>query len=134
MIAPATAPSSGRLSRRRRSPARRMRSSARAQAGASVTAMISRLPSLGARARSGRDRALGPRLSADALLAEVDDLRRIVLGDKRRPGGDDATSARDGAVLLVEREEHDGQVALNVLLLVDREQHLPVAHGLKHLG
>src|SRR6266542_2809737 len=134
MIAPATAPSSGRLKRRRRSPARRMRSSARAPAGASVTVMISRSLPWARGPGPDRDRALRPGLSADALLTEVDDLRRVVLGDERRAGGDDATGARDGAVLLVERQEHDGQIALNVLLLVDGEQHLPVAHGHQHLG
>src|SRR6266545_2727832 len=131
MIAPATAPSSGRLSRRRRSPARRTRSSAWGPAGASVTAMLL-LPSWGRSGPSADDPDRLPSGLADALLAEVDHLRGVRLLDERRTGLHDP--GRDDTVLLVLGQEHDRQVALQVLLLVDGEQHLAVGDRLQHLG
>src|SRR5919197_220156 len=84
-----------------------------------ITSLSSR-----ARAAGGRLRGAEP---AAALLAgprgrELRDRRGVGLVDEARAGEDRPAAADGVGVLLEELEEHDGEVALQVLLLVDREQ------------
>ena len=51
-----------------------------------------------------------------------------------KPGPVITVPAGISAVLVVERQQRDRQVALQELLLVDREQHLAVADRLQHAG
>src|SRR5580658_7687354 len=60
--------------------------------------------------------------SADAFRREFDDLGRLVLGDQVGTGRNIA--ARDETIFRVVGQEHDWQVALQELLLVDSERRL----------
>jgi hypothetical protein len=71
---------------------------------------------------------------ADALLAEVDDAGRRVLGHQAGTGQDRLAATRGEQEELEERQEDDRQVALEVLLLVDREQRLPAGDVLEQRG
>src|SRR5689334_4863049 len=62
--------------------------------------------------------------SADALGRQVYDLGSLFLGDQVRAGR--YVAARHQAVLGVERQEGDRQIALEVLLLIDGESRLAV--------
>src|SRR5690606_2120819 len=68
----------------------------------------------------------------DTLGRQVDDLGSLFLGDQVRTGRNIA--ARHQAIFGVEREEGDGQVALQVLLLIDGEGGLAVNDGLQEAG
>src|SRR5918997_2947776 len=117
-IAPATAPSSGRASSLPRMPTLRTRSSA----GGVAVVKIFPLSEWGA--------TVGPHQEAlpDALLAQLDDLLGVLLRHERRSR--QRLRGGDRAVLGVLGKVDDGQVALQVLLLVDGEDHVAVPDGL----
>ncbi len=58
----------------------------------------------------------------------------LLLVDERRAGQDGLAAADVVAVLLVQVQRGDGQVALHVRLLVDRELDLAVLDGLRRVG
>src|SRR4051812_47149746 len=60
-------------------------------------------------------------MSARPLRCQLLDLGRVALVDEARPGQDRLAAADGVRVGLEQRQEHDRQVALQVLLLVDRE-------------
>src|SRR5687767_963044 len=123
-IAPATAPSSGRASSFLRIPTLRTLSSA----GRAAVAIVDPPFVAGAAPKAA---PLRNRL-ADALLAEVDDLLGVVLGDEGRAGQHLGSGYR--AVLGVVGQEDDRQVPLEVLLLVHGEGHVTVVDGLQDRG
>src|SRR6266699_1723574 len=116
-IAPATAPSSGRLTSLRSRPTLTSRSST---GRPPVVVVAPGLLMAFAPCRPG---------SADSLLAQVQHLRRRVLEHEARAGQDDAAATGHQQVLLVKGEEQDRQVALEELLLVDREEHVALVDG-----
>src|SRR5438132_9163460 len=118
-IAPRSAPMSGRVSTRASGPTRTRRSSGRA-VGAAVSAMSVLLRRGGQPARP----APSPVRLAGALGGERGDLRRVRLVDDSGAGEDRRTVSDGVEVRHVEDGEHDRQIALQILLLVDREQHL----------
>ena len=72
--------------------------------------------------RAGAARAAGDRPSlARARLGELLDRRDVGLVDEARAGEDRLAAADGVGVRLEQLQEHDRQVALQVLLLVDRE-------------
>src|SRR5215471_5642675 len=136
-IAPATAPSSGRIMSRRMRGVCLSRSSGCAEAA--VMLLLPVMPSgpglrpdvpgssLAAGAAGWRRRRAS---SADALLAQIDDFCRIVLGHEA--GTREDVGTRHQSVLVVEIEQGDRQVALQELLLVDCEHHLAVPDSREH--
>src|SRR5438128_7415114 len=122
-IAPRNAPMSGLVRSRESAPVRTSRSSGRA-VGAAVSAMsfLQSGPGRAAARRPPRDRSL----LARALRGERGDPRRIRLVDDSRPGQHRLAVADRVEVRDVEDREDDRQVPLEVLLLVDREQHPPL--------
>ena len=64
---------------------------------------------------------------------ELDDLSRGLLGHESRTGQDRLAAAGQQAVLGVLGDDEDAQVALQVLLLVDGEQHRAVVDRREHL-
>src|SRR3954451_3927825 len=79
----------------------------------------------------GRKRP-GPRgWLAGVLLHEGEDLRDVGLVDEGRTGQHGLAATEDVAVPQVEVELGDGQVALQVGLLVDEELDLPLTDGLR---
>ena len=125
-MAPATAPSSGR--------AMSFLSSGVAATRSSPAVLIVAMPlSLAAGeigVRPGADP--GHARLPDALGREVDHLGGVLLGDEARPGHHGA--GRHQPVQLVQPQQLDRQVALQELLLVDREQHLALIDRLEHAG
>src|SRR5215208_1079698 len=69
--------------------------------------------------------------STNALLAELDNVGRLFLSYERGAG----VYLVDGchSILGVVSQEDYRQIPLQELLLVDREQHIAVAHGVEHL-
>src|SRR6266508_2206170 len=94
--------------------------------------------SANASGRTASQRAGSPRSSvdrsADRALAEVDRLARAGGCDEVRARGQDLALSREEAVARALGEQHDRQVALQVGLLVDREEQLAGAHGAQHVG
>ena len=74
--------------------------------------------------------------SAQTLRREGDDVGRVGRRDEARSGHDQtgAVARRKVAGLRVVREDHDRQIPLQELLLVDGEVHLPVLDGRQHFG
>src|SRR6266508_2788574 len=118
-IAPSKAPMSGRVSRRLRGPTRARRSSEGAPAA--VVSVIATLPSV--RHVGGASATAHDPVSASALLCERRDLCGVRLVDDARPRQHGLAVAHGVEVRGVEDCEDDRQIALQVLLLVDREQH-----------
>src|SRR5919106_6081230 len=131
-MVPATAPSSGRAMALRIQGVRCRRSST---VGA-VVAGTSSSPRIGERNRprdgappgAGRAPSRGGRL-ADALLAQLDHLGGVVRRDEAGAGHHRAS--RHDAVLRVLLQQHDRQIALEELLLVNGERHLTVGERLE---
>src|SRR5688572_29880643 len=72
--------------------------------------------------------------SANATRREIDHASSVFPGDKTGSGCDDLAAAGKRQRLDVFGEEHDGQIALQILLLIDGEQHAPIAHGFEYPG
>src|SRR5919198_1622035 len=117
-IAPSSAPISGRASRRLSGPTRTRRSSSGA-VGAAVSAIRSSLHGWA----TGRPPTRV--VLASAFRCERGDLRRVRLVDDAGAGEHRLAVADRVQVRLPEHGEDHRQIALQVLLLVDREQHLP---------
>src|SRR5437773_2726041 len=128
---PTRDPISGRRKMCETTPTRATRSSIGAAGGFAVAACW---------AMSGTGGGTGSRPAAEsqalagALPRERDHLRRVRLVDEPRAGQDGLAAAHGVRVRVVEIEEHDRQVALQVLLLVDREQDLPRLDRLQQVG
>src|SRR6266542_2105200 len=117
--APRNAPMSGRVSRRASGPMRTRRSS-----GATLGAAVSAIAGSSA-PEGGRPRGRPPRpVLAGALRCERGRLGRVRLVDDAGAGQHGLTVADRVQVRPEQDGEHDRQVPLQVLLLVDREQHL----------
>src|SRR5206468_9247642 len=106
-------------SNRASGPVRTSRSS-----GAAVGAAVSAIAASSIRRAGGSPAARPAGLLAGALRGERGDPRRVALVDDAGAGQDRLSVADRVEVRLVEDGEDDRQVALQVLLLVDREQHL----------
>src|SRR3954454_5483138 len=117
--APRNAPMSGGERTRWRKPTRTSRSSGRA-AGAAVAMVRSPDQRAGDRGRPPVAVSL-----ARACLRELGDVRWFRLVDDSRPGQHRLAVPHGVEVRHPEHREHDRQVALEVLLLVDREHHPP---------
>src|SRR6266550_1130282 len=118
--APSRAPMSGRVSSRLSGPTRTRRSSEGAPAA--VVSVIAALRSV--RHVGGGSAAAHRQVSASALLCERRDLRCVRLVDDPRPCQHRLPVADSVEVRRIQDREDDRQVSLQVLLLVDREQHL----------
>src|SRR6266511_1790810 len=115
--APRNAPMSGRVSRRGRKPTRIRRSSPRCG-----WAAVSAIEASG-RWVDDRRPPTRRRLLAGSLRSERGDLGRVRLVDYSRPRQDRLPVAHRVQVRPVQVGEDDRQVPLEILLLVDREEH-----------
>src|SRR5829696_582086 len=129
MTTPISAPSSGLSSSRRTTPTPATRSSTARSPTTVVTGQ--HFLSYGRGRGTGAPPAAG---SAGAGLRQVGDLGRVVLGHEARAGQHRPAAADGVEVGLVLGEQHDRQVALLVLLLVDREVDLPAGDRGDHVG
>src|SRR5690606_39191688 len=103
------------------------------RAGSAFVAAMGGIFSRSSSRRGRRAIARLPDLLPCAGLGELDDLVDVAGVDETWTGHQDIVG--DGvAVALVERQQHDRQIALKVLLLVDREEHRAVLDALKHFG
>src|SRR5918995_687703 len=128
-IAPAPAPNSGRTSRRRTRLVFATRSSASGAgrtSAACVTSMA--LPPL-KRPTPGYQ---PPVRLASSRRRKFNDLCRVLLRDKARTGHQDRVG--DGVeVRGIERQQHNWQVALHVLLGINGEEHIATLDCLEHV-
>src|SRR5581483_9609013 len=127
---PTSEPISGRRKTCERIPTRASRSSAGAAGGVADAASWAMT---GAAAGRSPPRRPSSRL-ARSLRSERDHLRRIRLVDEARSGQHRLPAADRVRVRVVQEEEHDREVALQILLLVDRELHAAVLDRLQDVG
>src|SRR5215208_6291994 len=78
--------------------------------------------------------SLRSRVSVDPGFRQLRDAGRVAARDERRAGVDEARIRREDAAAGELVEQDDGQVALQVGLLVDREVELAVLDGREHGG
>src|SRR5918996_4022599 len=127
-MAPATAPSSGRAINLRTSGVCAIRSSTGAVLVAATVSLLERCRRSGGRARP----PVPPCRLPDTLGAQIDHLSGVLLRDEPGPGHHGA--CRHQSIELVQLQELDRQIALQVLLLVDREHHPALIDRLEHAG
>ena len=86
------------------------------------------------RSRRGCHRGAPLVLAAAAFARQLEHLLGVLGGDETGTGIDRQTAADGVEVVVVQHEEHDREVPLEVLLLVDGELHVAVDDRLDHVG
>src|SRR5581483_9482288 len=127
---PTSDPISGRRKTCERIPTRASRSSAGAAGGVAVAACWD---ITGAAAGRLSAPPPSPRL-ARALRRQLDHLRRVRLVHETRSRQHRLAAADGVRVRVVQVEEHDREISLQVLLLVDREQDVPRGDRFQEVG
>src|SRR5262245_5142327 len=128
---PNSDPISGRWRRRATRPTFATLSSRAGRGAVSTAIRVSRAPARWADPAAHRAVSFG---LAGPLFRKGRDLGRVGLVDETGAGEHGLPAADGVQIRVVEVEKHDRQVSLQVLMLVDREEHLPLLDRRDHIS